>query len=463
MSKIKWLRRNARVLVTLLLTLVGLTVVFQNCAPNKFEQEEVSSLNTFGMTKAFAKETDHPVGVLVEVDFDRNSKADFVVGYWSQYSSDTSQYGSDLCLDAVENQFSKCFPLYSQTGENCETYAGIESCTPIFSGKENISAVSTGDFDRDGKQDIVLFGKGKGRVLLNRGMVAGKPSYQEKVFYQGSRTLKGTVTDFDGNGQADIVYFESYTLLGAPATSHLKVVYNFTGGTMPSAVAYNLPNATFFQQAGSQGNHTRISWEVVGVDLDQDGKNEVFVKTQYNEPEYILKYSSSQVELFEVPIHLHLYTDAATQFLDVNGDGKIDIFMPYKTGGVSEDLATVFINQGNLEFVPLDIPLRLGVDNWFQKWTDLNQDGKLDLVMIGMDYQSGGSVLDTSVSWGVEEPADQARGINLLDPEGMMRGDSGGWHFRSLSAPVIVLGKVDLPKYLVATSKGLVLIKSYRK
>lgn len=438
---------------------VSILAFHQNCTPLKFnenssEQSSFSApvLDPIRIVNKFSIEKNYPVSLLEEVNFDNNGKPDFILGYASVYSSDSGQYGSELCLDAMENQFSNCFPLYSNGPPACETYGNEEYCSETFIDKENLNSVGRGDFNQDGKEDFVLFADKKAWLLQNSGMLEGKPKFSKTVFYTGARELNGTVTDFDSNGSPDIVYFESYEKTGKPVTSDLKVIFN--GEFTSAPVTYDLPNEAKFEPTLTVSSpHTQISWEVAGVDLDGDNKKEIFVKTQYAEEDYILKYSSRQdVQLKLLDKHLEIYTDAKTQFLDINKDGNIDIYMPLRSG----QMTSVFLGKGNLDFEAWDMSQSWEMTTEFAAWLDVDSNGTLDLFSIGSEGQN----LLAKVSWRASQGMLNVE--HFSDPEMMAK--MSGEVYRSIRSPTAVIDSDGngLYEFVMATNKGITVLEALR-
>lgn len=226
---------------------------------------------------------------------------------------------------------------------------------------ETSAGASLGDIDRDGDLDLVL---AKGRhwpldnlVLRND----GKGNFTaEKLPAAADRTYSAALADLNGDGALDLVVSND--------RPDRKVIYlnDGRGG---------------FRSAGTFGRPEWSTRYITVADLNGDARPEIIVANRASNPArpvpcFVCVNDGTGAFPTEIP----LPTQSATIIVaaDLDGDGKVDLFVPHRDGGQS----LIFWNDGSGKFPAAPVPVGPKVSNVRAAVAaDLEGDGRVDLVV----------------------------------------------------------------------------------
>jgi len=342
------------------------------------------------------------------------SLADVGVGSvaWGDYDNDGKL---DILLTGItpsSGTSSEVTKIYHNTG------SGFEEVYPASLTGVYMSSVAWGDYDNDGKLDILVTGStGSGdvsKIYHNTG------SGFEEV-YSGTLTGVhwGSVAwgDYDNDGKLDIL------LTGIAGSSYITKIYHNTGsgfeevfpgsltGVGESSVAWGdydndgkldilLSGSTgytyvtkIYHNTGSgfeevfPGSLTAVAWSSVAWgDYDNDGKLDILISGN-GLAGYVSKIYHNTASGFEevFPGTLAGIEQSSVAWGDYDNDGKLDILLTGWTG--SRRVAKIYHNAGSgfEEAFPDNLT---GVSACSIAWGDYDNDGKLDILLTGESNSS---------------------------------------------------------------------------
>ena len=226
---------------------------------------------------------------------------------------------------------------------------------------EASASVSLGDIDRDGALDIIL---GRGRhwpldnlILRND----GKGNFTTgKLPAKADRTYSAALADLDGDGWLDLVVSND--------EPDKKVIYLNDGKGN-------------FRTAGTFGRPEWSTRYITVADLNGDGRPDIIVANRSGGPDNLVPcFVCLNDGKGRFPTKIPLRTQSATIIAaaDLDGDGKIDLFVPHRDGGQN----LIFWNDGKGKFSAAPVPvgpkestIRAAVA------ADIDGDGIVDLVV----------------------------------------------------------------------------------
>jgi hypothetical protein len=240
-----------------------------------------------------------------------------------------------------------------------------------FNTGDGAVAVAVGDFNGDGKPDVVTANRyaNTASVFLNTTTPgASTPTFaSQSPLFAGSAPFSVAVADFNGDGKPDIVV----------ANSGHQGVSVFLNTTAPGATTASFAPAATFPLTGYLAS-------VAVADFNGDGKPDVVLTSSSGAVEVMLNTTPSGAATPTFTAWKSFATGARptdVAVADVNGDGKPDIIVAnYADNTVSVLLNTTPTGATTPSFASQQI-IHTGTKPRFLTLADLNGDGRPDLIV----------------------------------------------------------------------------------
>lgn len=232
---------------------------------------------------------------------------------------------------------------------------GAPANYPLQSGTPPTGLVAR-DFNGDGTLDLVITGI-TGTASTYILLANGDGTFQTPIAIANSNYSAAAAGDFNGDGKLDLIL--STPNFGSGAT--LAVLLGNGDGSFQSPATYNVPSGPYL---------------VVG-DFNGDGKPDI--TTAGGSTISVLINGGNGT--FGIPINETLTGNIqALAAADVNGDGKLDLLVPF--GGATAGVA-VLAGNGNGTFGTATVYTNNLLSQFGTSFaiSDFNSDGKLDLAL----------------------------------------------------------------------------------
>jgi hypothetical protein len=239
----------------------------------------------------------------------------------------------------------------------------------VSGGAEGVAA---GDFDKDGKMDLVTTVNESGGVRVALGKGDGTFAPPAPIYLTTPNPYGVIVADFNRDGKLDI---------GSSGGGFVDVLLGNGDGTFP------LSGMNFAAEPGA------TTYALAAGDFNGDGKLDVVATNGFGGVTLSIflgngdgtLQTSNQVPCGEDP--------AALAVADLNLDGKLDIVEANDTGHA--DTIGVLLGKGDGTFEPF-VSFSTGMGAHSVALGDLNGDGLLDVVVANKDEASISVLLNTS-------------------------------------------------------------------
>ena len=285
------------------------------------------------------------------------------VGAYSVVAVDFNRDGNlDL---AVANSLSSYVSILLGNGDG--TFRAGPQSPPL---PASATFVAAGDFNGDGKADLVTIGSGDISILLGN----GNGTFEDAVVTQPSFAIQVIgVGDFNHDGKLDLAAAGTFG-----ASSSVNILLGNGNGTFKDGASYPGETSPVAIAVGDfSGNHNLdlaiANGEGVGVSVMLGNGDGTFQKA--------VDYS------VEFPV----YVTAA----DLNGDGKLDLIV-VKSLILSSGI-TILMGNGDGTFQPGTF-YPVGRDGEYVGVGDFNGDGKPDLALADNRFDNVFVLLNTGVA-----------------------------------------------------------------
>ena len=290
----------------------------------------------------------------------------YASGGSSVYSVATGDFNGDGKPDLVATNFNS-----NSVGVRLNNGNGTFGPVKTYpSGGNKPYAVAVGDFNGDGKGDLAVttYNSNTVAVLMNN----GSGSFLAAVTYASGGDSPGSVVaaDFNGDGKADLAVTNYYS-------ANVGVLLNKGNGIFNPVVTYG--SGGFNPNSVAAGNFNGDNKPDLVVANYSSGKVGVLVNNGSGAFAPVVPYNSGNPD----PI--------AVTTGDFNGDGKADIAAAH----FNSSTVGVLLNNGSGVFGAAALYGSGGTGPYSVAAADFNGDGKADLVAANYSTNSAGVLLNT--------------------------------------------------------------------
>ncbi len=286
------------------------------------------------------------------IDVNGDGKLDFIV-------SGDYQSGSSMLVRTS---------YYQQTGKDLFKLVGRG--LPDF----YLGAIDVGDFNRNGRQDVVLTGMGANNTPVSGIYLAQADGSFRKADVNLPALTGGSVEfgDFDNDGFLDVL-ISGRDINGRPVTA----IYRNQEGQLTEVNA-NLPGIGF----------GKATWG----DLNKNGMLDVLICGNGVNGPITQIYVYLEGRYRPIPQRFPGLYNSDAAWADFDNDGKLDFIISGETSG-GIPTTRIFRNMGNLQFIEETAHGLRPLKNATIDIADYDADGDLDILMTGESLERPYTIL----------------------------------------------------------------------
>jgi len=244
--------------------------------------------------------------------------------------------------------------------------AGQFTSIPISIPGLRHASVAWGDFDKDGKLDMLVSGdtgtNSITRIYRNTGdgnfvdIQAGLPGISNGAVAWG---------DYNGDGYLD------FALMGMTSTGRVTRIYRNAGNGTFTDINANLPGL----------DSSRLAWG----DYDNDGDLDLFVSGYTGSANFARIYRNDGNDQFTDSgvTKIVAGADPAAAWVDFDNDGDLDLIFDGFTGDTTYGQSSRLYRNNNGTFTNITSISLTAMSLCSVGWEDYDNDGNLDLLMAG--------------------------------------------------------------------------------
>lgn len=246
----------------------------------------------------------------------------------------------------------------------------IEQITTTLPGVW-LGSTAWGDYDNDGDLDLFVTGLTSDYKIISklyRNEGNGNFLEQSEIFFTGVYLSSVAWGDFDNDCYLDLLITGNTSLTENNPVS--KIYKNNGDNTFSEQTLITLPGVCQGSVAWCDYNND----DNLDLILTGQSTNAIISKIYFNDG------NGSFTE--ETSILITGVKNSSVAWGDYNNDGNYDLLVAGYTG--SSNISKIYRNNGNNSFTEQTTIFLTGVSHGSASWGDLNNDGKLDILLTGL-------------------------------------------------------------------------------